>query len=86
MTKYDAYCENCGLVEIQKPMTDDFPELHECGGKLERRFGVLRIIYNSPGFFGYDHQMRRQMSSEKYDEFLKRRRKQAWQHGLPERE
>ncbi len=85
MTTYDGYCENCGDIEIEKPMADDFPGLHECGGKLERRFGTHRVIYNSPGFYGYDHQMRRHMSSERYDKFLKERRGLAWQHGLPER-
>jgi hypothetical protein len=41
MAKYDMICENCGEVEIEHPMSEDHPEIHECGGKLSRYFGGL---------------------------------------------
>jgi predicted nucleic acid-binding Zn ribbon protein len=74
MIRYDAICENCGLIEIKKSMIAPFPKCcQKCGGDLARKFHSPRVIYNAPGFYEYDHQMRRHMSPARYDWFSKRK-------------
>ena len=74
MPTYDAVCENCGEIEIVKRMADPFPtKCLYCGGAITRRFHTHRVIYNAPGFFGYDHQMRRHMTPDRYAKFEKQR-------------
>ncbi len=84
---YDAVCRECGQLEIEKSMHDPFPEkCPQCGESLVRRFASVRTIYNAPGFYGYDHQMRRHMKSDAdYAKFLKKRKKALHSVGMPER-
>lgn len=39
---YDMICENCGVVEIEHSIHERHPELHHCGGRLTRYFGMQR--------------------------------------------
>ena len=71
MPTYDATCDNCGNTEIEKHMDAPFPDTCHCGGSLTRRFGVHRVIYNAPGFDGFDHQLKRHCSTEAYAKFEK---------------
>jgi len=73
MPTYEARCEHCGIIEINKPMDAPFPATCDCGGALTRRFSTHRVIYNAPGFDGYDNQMRRHMTPERYAIFEKQK-------------
>jgi len=74
MTLYEAKCEQCGIVEISKPMEAPFPAVcNVCGHPIERLFGTHRVIYNAPGFDGYDDQFKRHCTPEAYARFEKQK-------------
>lgn len=67
---YDAICDNCGRVEIEKPMKAPFPLRHECGGKLKREWAAHPIQYNAPGFYTSDvSRFQNMVGPERYAKF-----------------
>ena len=39
--RYDYSCPKCGLLELEKKMSDpEFEKCPDCGSKLERRYGA----------------------------------------------
>ena len=86
MAIYEARCDNCGIVEVEKRMEAPFPPVCvHCGGKLQRVYNTHRIIYNAPGFDGYDNQMKRQIGSDRYARFEKEREALRKQHAVQNR-
>lgn len=74
MPTYEARCEHCGIIEINKPMDAPFPAVcNVCDRPIERIYHTHRVIYNAPGFDGYDNQMRRHMTPERYAIFEKQK-------------
>lgn len=79
---YDAICSECGQVEIEKPMRDEFPRRHDCGGKLSRLYTATPVHYNAPGFYSFDvSRFEKQVGPEraakvkdKNDDYMKRMR------------
>ena len=70
MIIYEAVCENCGLIEIKKSMIAPFPKhCPTCGGDLSRKFHSPRVIYNAPGFYEYDHALRKHIPHDRYQWF-----------------
>ncbi len=71
---YSAICEQCGNIEIEKPMTAVFPPQHICGGKMRRVYTPANIQYNAPGFYSTDvGHMEKQIGKERAAKFYKQR-------------
>lgn len=67
---YSATCSKCGEVEINKPMADDFPIRHTCGGKLSRRFVVPAVHFAAGGFYSTDvSHFQKQLGPDRYARF-----------------
>ena len=67
---YPAYCDKCGDVEVNKPMADDFPTRHACGGKLSRRFSVPAVHFAAGGFYSTDvTRMQKMIGPDRYAKF-----------------
>ena len=75
---YEAFCQTCGYVEIQKSMRAAFPERHTCGSALTRVYTAPVIFYNAEGFKANEKRFRAQVGDERANQF--ERRKQAIQH------
>ena len=70
MAIYPAHCENCGDVEISKPMADDFPARHTCGHILRRRFEPTAVHYAAAGFYKTDvDHFKNQIGPERFARF-----------------
>ncbi len=56
MPNYDYRCTKCGEVfEIYQPITDDALTKHpECGGKVNRIFAPVGIVFKGSGFHKTD--------------------------------
>ena len=72
--RYDAHCDNCGTVEIEKPMAAEFPLQHVCGGAMRQVYRPAHVIFAAPGFYSTDvNYLKRQISPERYARFEQQR-------------
>lgn len=71
---YDAICEHCGSLEIEKSMHAQFPgHCPNCGQLIQRVYSSVPVMYNAPGFTAYDEELRRHTTPERYARFVKER-------------
>lgn len=51
MPTYDFYCEDDGIIEIEKPMNDPNPEAcPKCDKPIRRFFSPIKAVYKGIGF------------------------------------